>query len=199
MANGRSEFDETFERYLNRTEKVVDGVCADIKNLYHISEEKVKKTIDELVGSSEVRDLGSVVSDNAGKGKAKVQEALKGRYDFYNVRLDELAQDNPRVAGFVDGFVNAYLPNANTHRRPKSEIYNMHVTYGKVVGWGSAYMLFSTRSLLRFVAGSMPVWTRTAKYFNAKVAEAKAAEAASSNPVAGANGKPKRNGKPVSM
>lgn len=168
-----SEWGSFVNRWSKVAGRVCDSVCKDICALYERGEEKIEKLIDRVTEEDKLRGLGQKVFQHAKEGTERVKEELRASYRNYSAQLDDLVKSKPDVVGFWDGFVNAYL-GTSCERRPRSEIYNMHVKYGKAVGWASAAVLFVSNLPFGKLVASVPVLSRTVRYLEGKVSEAKA-------------------------
>lgn len=162
---------EIGSKYVDVLTEASNAIGNDVKKVVSLGEEKLQGLIDTAFNEDYQKDIGNTIFKYAKKGKKEVERTLKKKVKKYNARMDELAQTDPKAAGFLDGVLNAYIATP-CDRRPRSQMYKTHAKYGKVFGFVSSIVVFSPTKLYRFALGVSPVLSRTVKYLNSKVAEA---------------------------
>lgn len=179
--NASQQSGSVFEKYLKIGAEALNAIAEDAETLARKAGQKLESIVDSVLDDEKLNNLGRTVYDNAAKGKDAVSEALKREYNSLDDYLERKAKTNPGLVGFWDGFASAYLGN-KAERRADSKDYTTYVTYGKATGYASAALLFvKGKGFVAKTVGSMPVWTRAARYLSKKLKEAeeKVAKAAS--------------------
>lgn len=169
------------ERIANVAVETGSAVLRDVDNAWDQGVAYTRQLIDRAVKLDYFRDIASTAYKHAESGLGKASGAVRQKAQEVDGHLDKLAETEPEIAGFIDGFVNAWttLPC----QRLDSREYTRHVTYGRVVGFASSVPLMfgGTKSK---VIGAIPYLVRGAQYLRDKVSEASASVDARYQPAA---------------